>query len=251
MPQPSPAFEGTSIEADTAQLAGRRRARPSPVGLGVLAAVGAVVAAAGLIGLDLFVGLSGPGAGGSTISAYIYTDYGWAFQACMVALIIGSAALLGGLIVTGLAPPRSTGTVLLALAVVAMVAILVFPKTNWAVGDSTHGQIHRLASITAFLAGPIGIMLLTRRSARRHCRHPAATAAFWLAAGALAWLTPLLVAAANMLAGGRPWWRVVPLGLMERGIVFTEIAAMIAVATWLLVRARGRARLVGSAAAQS
>ncbi|MFD2395637.1 hypothetical protein ACFSVJ_30895 [Prauserella oleivorans] len=31
-----------------------------------------------------------------------------------------------------------------------------------------------------------------------------------------------------MLTGGEPWWRAIPLGLVERGMAATEVAALVA-----------------------
>ena len=57
----------------------------------------------------------------------------------------------------------SLGSLLGVLWAAALLVIVLFPKHNWAVGPSTNGQIHRVASIVAFLCLPVAVMLLTRR----------------------------------------------------------------------------------------
>ena len=39
---------------------------------------------------------------------------------------------------------------------------------------------------------------------------------------------------------GTPWFRAIPLGLIERGLVITEVAAVAALALWVLARNGGR-----------
>lgn len=217
---------------------GRSRDRAAGTRLaGWITTAAAVVAAVLLAGLDLLLGLP-PGVG-STISAYVFTDGEWAFQLAIAALIIGCATLVTGVVRARLATPRSLGTALLAIAGVALVVLLVFPKTDWSQGDSWHGQLHRLASLVAFIGAPVGIIAL---AARRRPGEPAAAtglrrAAVTLAVASLLWLAPLVFAATRMVFGGPPWWHALPLGLMERGIVFSEIAATAAIGLWIAVSA--------------
>lgn len=232
---------------------GRSRDRAASVRLlGRVTTAVAVLAAALLAGLDLLLGLP-PGVG-STISAYVFTDGEWAFQLAIAALIIGCAALVAGVIRARLATAQSFGTVLLLIAGISLVVLLVFPKTDWSQGDSWHGQLHRLASLVAFIGAPLGIITLAAR--RRAGESAAATAlrraALTLAVVALLWLAPLVFAAARMVFDGPPWWHAVPLGLMERGIVFSEIAATAAMGLWLVASTGARSaakRLAGPAAA--
>lgn len=209
---------------------------------GWIAALAGAAACGAIIFLDVVVG-PGRGPGSSTISAYFYTEWAWLFNAALVALVLGSVALIAGLLRADPQRIRSIGLWLLTVSAVGLALVLIFPKTDWSIGDSLAGRIHRIASLVAFLTAPLGMIALTRRSARPTGRAGhLAQAAFWLAIGALAWLTPMVVAAIRMFAGGPPWWRAYPLGLMERGIVGFEIAAMIALAISLALTARPPAR---------
>lgn len=220
--------------------------------VGWITTAAAVMAAVLLAGLDLLLGLP-PGVG-STISAYVFTDGEWAFQLAIAALIIGCATLVAGVVLAGLATPRSLGSTLLVIAGIALVVLLVFPKTDWSQGDSWHGQLHRLASLVAFIGAPVGIIAL---AARRRAGEPAAATALrrtalTLAVASLLWLAPLVFAAAQMVFGGPPWWHALPLGLMERGIVFSAIAATAAIGLWIAMSAGGAAdRLVAQAGPSS
>ena len=80
---------------------------------------------------------------------------------------------------------------------------MLFPKHNWAVGPSANGQIHRAASIVAFLCLPVAVLLLTRRRGVPRRDHPiAARFAWWLAVASLAWFAPIVGALA--LSSGDP-----------------------------------------------
>ena len=76
---------------------------------------------------------------------------------------LGSLAILPSLVLTGRARRGSLGVALGAVWSAALLLVMIFPKHNWAVGPSTNGQIHRVASIVAFLCLPIAVLLLTRR----------------------------------------------------------------------------------------
>ena len=174
-----------------------------------------------------------------TISEYALTDSGWAFNLGVVALALGSLAVFAALISAGHAVRWSVGSLLGALWAAALLVIVLFPKHNWAVGPSTNGQIHRVASIVAFLCLPVAVMLLTRRRSRtgtsaRQAHPAAARSAFWLAVLSLAWFSPLVGAMLLSPITQTPWYRAVPLGLVERGLVICEVLAVVALAIWAL-----------------
>ena len=178
-----------------------------------------------------------------TISEYALTDSGWAFNLGAVALAVGSLAVIAALVHVGHTERWSVGSLLGALWAIALLVIVLFPKHNWAVGPSTNGQIHRVASIVAFLCLPVAVMLLTRRRSpaadRRRRDHPvAARSAFWLAVLSLAWFSPLVGALALSPITQTPWYRAVPLGLIERGLVISEVLAIIALGVWALTSTR-------------
>jgi len=171
-----------------------------------------------------------------TISEYALTELGWVFNFGVVALAIGSLAIVTSLVLTGLARGGSLGIALGAVWSAALLVVMLFPKHNWAVGPSTNGSIHRVASIVAFVCLPIAVLLLTWRtgSGTRERQALSARIAFWLAVVSLGWFAVLLGAWALSPITGTPWWRAVPLGLVERGLVISEVLAMIALGCWAL-----------------
>lgn len=178
-----------------------------------------------------------------TISEYALTDLGWVFDLAAVALAVGSLAVLAAVVDAGLTRAGSIGTLLGVLWAAALLVIVLFPKHNWAIGPSTNGHIHRVASIVAFLSLPVAVLLLTRRRgvSRRDQPRPA-RAAFWLAVLSLAWFSPLVGALLLSPVTGTPWYRAVPIGLVERGLVICEVLAVLAVAIWVFTATRRSVR---------
>lgn len=212
---------------------------------GALAILGAVIAAVGILGLDATIGsdtVRGRELRASTISEYVYSSGSWVFNLAVLGLAVGSAALVVGLVRSGLLRRRSAGAVLLAAWVVGLLGVVAFPKHNWAVGPSSSGSIHRLASMVAFLSIPLAVLFVVRRCERRASR--AAGAAWWLNIGTLAFLTMLVGAILYGAVADASWWRVIPLGLVERGIVGFEVASVVALGVWAI---RGRRRSASNA----
>lgn len=222
---------GTAARRGDPAAADLRRARLFAV-LGIAGASLAIV----LVGaLHLLPGTAQISPVQRTISEYALTDSGWAFNLGVIALALGSLAVLAALVSAGRATRWSAGTLLGAVWAAALVAIVLFPKHNWSVGPSTNGHIHRVASIVAFLALPVAVMLLTRRRGTARRDHPrSATAAFWLAGCSLVWFSPLVGALLLSPVTGTPWYRAVPLGLVERGLVISEVLAVLALGIWAL-----------------
>lgn len=221
-------------------------ARPaSASAFGVVAVLGGVLAAVAVVSLDVVLGgepLRGRTRRLQTISEYIYSPGAWAFNLAVVSLAVGSVALILGLVRRRLITPLSPGSAFLMLWVIGLIGIAAFPKHNWAIGPSTSGSVHRAASLIAFLAAPIGILLIARW--RRHAESRAARAAFWLAIGGLACLAVLLGAIVVAAVTGGSWWQLIPLGLVERGLAGFDVAAVVAVGFWLIrPGAGGRAQL--------
>lgn len=207
---------------------------------GVLAILGGLVAAVGILGLDATIGsetVRGRELRTATISEYVYSSGSWVFNLAVLGLAAGSAALIVGLTRSGLLRQRSAGAVLLAAWVVGLVGIVGFPKHNWALGPSSSGSIHRLASVIAFLSIPLAVLFIVRRRERRSSR--AAGTAWWLTIGALACLVVLLSAIVYGSVADASWWQVIPLGLVERGIVGFEVAAVMALGVWAIRGRRG------------
>jgi hypothetical protein len=107
--------------------------------LGWIGVFGAALAILAVLGLDATVGgqhTRGRELRAATISEYVYTSGGPVFVAAVLILAGGSAALLYGLIRAGRVPLWSAGSASMALWVVALLAIVAFPKHNWVTGPS-------------------------------------------------------------------------------------------------------------------
>lgn len=50
-----------------------------------------------------------------------------------------------------------------------------------------------------------------------------------LAVGGLAWFLPIVIAMATRSPDALPWWQAIPLGLVERGLAFTEVLDLLTV----------------------
>ena len=181
-----------------------------------------------------------------TISEYALTDVAWLFNLGVLMLVAASVAVFGGLALLGRVRALGVGTLFAALWVGGLLTLVSFPKHNWALGAvSTSGQVHRLASLVAFLALPVAV-LATARSRGRTGDLAAARWAFWLAVLTLAWFSPLLYAVLIAPLTGTPWWQAIPLGLVERGLALTEVLATAALAV-LLVRSAAPAPVSAAA----
>jgi hypothetical protein len=94
-------------------------------------------------------------------------------------------------------------------------------------------MIHRMASLVAFLSLPTAALLASRGAARRNpsWRRPAALTR-WAALASWATLSLLIYAVAQSFVTDVSWWRVFPLGGMERLIAVAEIVAVFAMGSW-------------------
>ena len=179
-----------------------------------------------------------------TISEYALTSSAWAFNLAVIALAGASVATFAAAVMVRRVRALSGTTFAGLLWVAGLLTLVSFPKHNWALGAvSNSGQIHRMASLVAFLALPVAVMTLARRRAaseatgnqRGGATRPAARWAFWLGASSLLWFVPILVAIAT---SPRAWWTQIPLGLIERGLALTEVIAVVVV-TVLVRRTAG------------
>ena len=168
-----------------------------------------------------------------TISAYGLTDIGWVFNGAVVLLAASSALLVVAVVLDRQLKAISVGTVMLTLWAAGMAAVAVFEKTDWAVGPSVTGSIHRAASVVAFLALPIGAASVIGRGLRRWSSAPdrgllITGLAFTVASvGYLAYVVWLI---ADARASQVAWWQAIPLGLTERVLVLLETGALLCIA---------------------
>ncbi|MHC1557690.1 DUF998 domain-containing protein [Actinomycetospora sp. C-140] len=173
-----------------------------------------------------------------TISEYALLPGGWVFDVAVVGLALGSAGVLAALVATRLVPARSWPSALVGAWCAGLLLVVAFEKTNWSIGPSVSGYVHRYASLVAFVALPVGALLI----AHRHRRDPAARP-FRLGVRVLSWLAlasflPIVGAIAFRGVIGVPWWRAVPLGLLERGLALAEVVVVALLGLWALAHAR-------------
>ncbi|MEO6956580.1 MAG: DUF998 domain-containing protein [Antricoccus sp.] len=174
----------------------------------------------------------------TTISQYSLTSLGWLFSIGVIALVVGSAAAIVTLLSTRQIRVGSVGFWMLLIWTLGMAGVAVFEKTNWAYGPSTSGTIHRMLSIAAFIALPIGVLWIVAQavSARRSHRLRRGRTALWasavLGAASAGYLIYVVVLIVNGTIVGQPWWQTIPLGLTERVLVVTEVAALAALVMW-------------------
>ena len=170
-----------------------------------------------------------------TISEYAFSEYDWLFNSGVLALAAGSAAVLVALVRTGLVPAASTAAALLATWSAALVLVVAFEKIDWSVGPSLGGYVHRYAGLIAFTSLPVAALLVARRWRADPRERRYATPTWWLALASLAWLVPIIGWFVLRSTGVRV---PVPLGLMERGLALTEVAAVLALGWWATRAAR-------------
>ncbi|WP_433833102.1 DUF998 domain-containing protein [Actinoplanes sp. CA-015351] len=161
-----------------------------------------------------------------TISQYALMENGWAFDTAVLLLATGSGAILVALLRAGLAGRGAVIGILLWIA--GLLGVVWFEKHNWSAGPSISGDIHRVASVVAFLSLPVGALLaaLPRRD-ERGARLVAAGAVI-----ALLCFTPILWAVLAEPWTGVRWWRAIPLGGVERLLGLAEVITVILLARW-------------------
>jgi hypothetical protein len=167
-----------------------------------------------------------------TISEYALLSNGWVFDAAVLAIAAGSAAAVSALLLTGLLHRGSLALLGLGLWCAAMVGVVAFPKHNWARGGSPTGDLHRAASLTAFIALPVAAVLLGMAWRRHERWRTWARGVLWLGVASVAAFSPLLYAIVSAPLTGVRWWRVFPLGTVERILAATEVVTILAIGVW-------------------
>jgi hypothetical protein len=168
-----------------------------------------------------------------TISEYALGDHRWLFDTGVLGLAMGSGLVLLALVHAGLLPWPSRGAVALGVWAVALVVVVAFEKTNWAVGPSVGGTIHRYASLVAFLSVPFAAIALGRRWRGDADWGRFAAASRTLGMVALVVVGAIVVRIALWRVPG-VWSQILPLGLAERGLAIIEVATVAVFALWSL-----------------
>ncbi|HEY0450879.1 DUF998 domain-containing protein [Actinophytocola sp.] len=171
-----------------------------------------------------------------TLSQYALGPNKWIFDLSVLLIALGSALAFVVLVRERYVRPLSGPTVLGALWTLSLLVVVWFTKTDWTVGPSTGGTIHRYASVVGFVALPIAVLVIARAVFPDSARWRLAARGFGVASLGLFGL--IVVGVVRMAAGGGPWWLFVPLGLVERGIALTAVAAIAVVVLGVAVRAK-------------
>jgi hypothetical protein len=169
-----------------------------------------------------------------TISEYALGEQRWMFDTGVLGLSVGSVLVLLALVRAGLLHRASAGAVALGVWSVALVVVVAFEKTDWAVGPSLGGTIHRYASLVAFLSVPVAALALGARWRGDAGWGRFATASRVLGVVALAVLGAIVVRIALRDLPGVPWSQILPFGLAERALAITEVATVALFARWSL-----------------
>lgn len=160
-----------------------------------------------------------------TLSEYALGPNKWLFDVAVLLVAFGSALGFAAMVRHRQVRPYSGAVVLGALWTISLLVIVVFTKTDWTVGPSVGGMIHRYASVVGFLSLPLAVLLVA------HKVFPDRSTWRWAARGfaavSLAWFGVILVGVVRMGMGYGPWWRFVPLGLVERAVALSAVAAIL------------------------
>lgn len=197
--------------------------QPARWGLGV-AGAGVTV----ILGLDL-ASLDETNPIRRTISEHGLGPDGWIFGLGVGLLAVGSVAIGVSLARKRLA--GVFGTVALMAWSVGLFMTAWFEKHDWSVGPSTSGSIHRVGSFVAFLSLPLAVVIIARPWRHRE-RSRATLVAFGLGVCSVLWVVGIGTMMIIGARSGLPWYRVMPLGLVERGLAVTEVAALMALGVW-------------------
>lgn len=173
-----------------------------------------------------------------TISEYGLGPYKTVFDAGVLALALGTVAVTVAAVRARLFRALSAPTVLLALFAIGMCTVVAFEKTNWSVGPSVGGYIHRYASLVAFLAMPAAAIAIGRRWRQDALWSRFAAWTRLLGVVAYLWFSWILGGFLLRPLTGRSWWQTIPLGLVERGLAFTEVLVVVVLALWGLAAVR-------------
>jgi hypothetical protein len=173
-----------------------------------------------------------------TLSQYALSTNKWLFDLAVLLVALGSVLAFAAAVRHRGVRPYSPPVVLGALWTVSLLVVVVFTKTDWTVGPSVGGTIHRWASVVGFVSLPLAVLLAARRV------FPDRPVWRWVAGGfgavALGWFGLIVVGVVRMAAGYGPWWLFVPLGLVERAMAFSAVAAVLTLALGLVRKSGDR-----------
>lgn len=159
-----------------------------------------------------------------TLSDYALKSYGWIFDVATLVLAVGSASLLGPVLV------RRAWVSIAALCFgcwcLGLVLLTIFPRDPVGVPISAGGEVHRFAAVATLVGLPLGALLTCAGRPRAMLRLPARPVTV-AALACLALLVPFVVA---YLTGSplKPY-----VGLIERIVAVGEVGLLLLVGTRL------------------
>jgi hypothetical protein len=166
-----------------------------------------------------------------TLSEYALGPSKWVFDLAVLLIAVGSALGFYAVVRHRRVRPYSGPVVLGALWIASLLVIVAFTKTDWTVGPSIGGTIHRYASVVGFVSLPLAVLLVA------HKVFPDRLGWRWAARGfaavALGWFGLIIIGVVRMGMGYGPWWRFIPLGLVERAMALAAVAAILTIALGL------------------
>jgi hypothetical protein len=174
-----------------------------------------------------------------TLSQYALSSNKWLFDVAVLLVALGSLLCFAAVVRHRGVAPWHGAVVLGALWVASLLAIVAFTKTNWALGPSIGGLVHRYASVVGFVSLPLAVIIVAPRV---FPDQPGwRLAARGLSLVSLAWFCVILVGVARMAAGYGPWWEFIPLGLVERVMALSAVSAMLTLSLGLARKTRDEA----------
>ena len=171
-----------------------------------------------------------------TLSQYALTSNKWLFDVAVLLIALGSVLAFAAVVAAGRLPFYAGPVVLGVLWVASLLTIVMFTKTNWTLGPSVGGVIHRYASAVGFVSLPVAVIMMARRVFPDRPNWRWAARGFALVS--LAWFGVIVVGVVRMAAGHGPWWLFAPLGLVERMIALTAVAAILTLSLGLARKPR-------------
>jgi len=173
-----------------------------------------------------------------TLSEYALGPNKWLFDVAVLLIAFGSALGFAAMVRHRQVRPYSGAVVLGALWTASLLVIVAFTKTDWTVGPSIGGMIHRYASVVGFVSLPLAVLLVAHKVFPDRSTWRLAARGF--AVVSLAWFGSILVGVVRMGMGYGPWWRFIPLGLVERAVALSAVAAILTLVLGMVRAAKPR-----------
>jgi hypothetical protein len=208
-----------------------------------LGIVGVVVSTAAITVLHLIPPSRSRDPLSSTISEYALLSDGWVFDTAVVLLAVASLLVLLALVVRQMVRWRSLGTLMTTVWSIGLVGLVVFPKQGFGADSSFAGRVHWTWTLIAFFSLPIGTTLMCWSHRLPGTRWPRWALRLSTISGG--WF--LVLTAQTVLSAVTPIqaWRAV--GLVERALSVTEMAAVVVLGGWVLHDCRSPAAPLPSA----